>query len=150
VLIDEDTGLRVIADDGKRHLRREVYEFWPPDMLALFRQAGVPRRDAPPLEPSALALRAAQSQDIPRIVSPQPRLTYSLRVHDSSRQIIPLRAETSAGVRTIFWFAGAKFLGSSTPAEPLLWKATAGSWKLHVLDDHGRSSTCEVKVEMVE
>lgn len=150
VLIDDATGLRVIADDGKRHLRREVYEFWPPDMLALFRQAGVPRREAPPLEPSAVALRAAQSLDIPRIVSPQPRLTYSLRVHDSSRQVIPLRAETSAGVRTIFWFAGAKFLGSSTPAEPLLWKATAGSWKLHVLDDHGRSSTCEVKVEMVE
>jgi penicillin-binding protein 1C len=150
VLIDDGTGLRVIADDGRRHLRREVYEFWPPDLLALFRQAGVPRREAPPLEPSAMALRAAKSQDIPRIVSPQSRLTYSLRVHDSSKQVIPLRAETSAGVRTIFWFAGAKFLGSSTPAEPLLWKATAGSWKLHVLDDHGRSSTCEVKVEMVE
>ncbi len=150
VLLDDHTGLRVIADDGKRSVRREVYEFWPPDMLALFRQAGVPRREAPPLEPSAAALRTAQSQDIPRIVSPQSRLTYSLRVGDATRQTIPLRAETSAGVRTLFWFAGAQFLGSSTPAEPLLWRASAGSWKLHVLDDHGRSSTCEVKVEMVE
>ncbi len=150
VLIDDTTGLRVAADDGRRVLRHEVYEFWPADMLALFRQAGVPRREVPPLEPSAAALRSAQAQDVPRIISPQARLTYTLRVSDATRQSIPLRAETAAGVRAIFWFAGAQFLGSTAPGEPLLWRAPAGQWKVHVLDDHGRSSSCEVKVEMVE
>lgn len=150
VLLDQASGMRLAADDGRAGLRREVYEFWPPDMLTLFRQAGVPRREVPPLEPSATALRSAQAQDIPRITSPQARLTYTLRAKDASRQSIPLRADTAAGVRTLFWFAGPQFLGSTPPAEALMWKASAGSWKLHVLDDHGRSSTCEVKVEMVE
>lgn len=150
ILLDENTGLRVIADDGRRKLRHEIFEFWPPDMLALFRAAGVPRREVPPMEPSAAALRAAQTQDAPHITSPQPRLVYTLRAHDTSRNAIPLRADTAAGVRTLFWFAGAKFLGSSEPASALMWKASPGEWKLYVLDDHGRSASCEVRVEMVE
>ena len=44
ILIDDATGLRVQSDDGTRELRREVYEFWPSDLLALFEQAGLPRR----------------------------------------------------------------------------------------------------------
>jgi penicillin-binding protein 1C len=150
VLIDEQSGFRAAADDGKRVLKHEVYEFWPPDMLALFRTAGVPRRAVPPLEPSAVSMRTAQSQEAPHIVSPQPRLVYALRAHDSSRQSIPLRADTAAGVRTVYWFAGPKFLGSSEPTSALMWKASAGDWKVHVLDDHGRSASCEVRVEMVE
>jgi penicillin-binding protein 1C len=150
VLLDIDTGFRVAADDGKRVLRHEVFEFWPPDMLALFRAAGVPRRDVPPMEASASALRSAPSQDAPHIVSPQPRLVYALRANDPSRQSIPLRADTAAGVRTVFWFAGAKFLGSSGPASALMWKASPGEWKLHVLDDRGRGASCDVRVESVE
>ena len=46
ILIDDATGLRVQSDDGTRKLHREVYEFWPSDLLALFEQAGLPRRDA--------------------------------------------------------------------------------------------------------
>ena len=150
ILIDVNTGLRVAADDGKRALRHEVFEFWPPDMLALFRAAGVPRRDLPPMEPSASALRTAQTQDAPHIVSPQPRLVYALRANDPTRQSIPLRADAAAGVHTVFWFAGTKFLGSSEPASALMWKASPGEWKLHVLDDQGRSASCDVRVEMVE
>ena len=36
ILIDDATGLRVNNDDGTRKLHREVYEFWPSDLLALF------------------------------------------------------------------------------------------------------------------
>ncbi len=150
VLLDVDSGLRVATDDGKRVLRHEVFEFWPPDMLALFRAAGVPRRQVPPMEPSTAPLRVAQATEAPHIVSPQPRLVYALRANDPTRQAIPLRADTAAGVRTVFWFAGAKFLGSSEPAAALMWNASPGEWKLHVLDDHGRSATCDVRVEMVE
>lgn len=150
IFIDEASGLRVVADDGRSALRREVYEFWPPDMLTLFRLAGVPRREAPPLEPSAAALRSAQAHDAPRIVSPQARLTYTLRAGDAARQSIPLRAESAAGVRTLFWFAGSQYLGSTPSAEALLWKASTGNWRVHVLDDHGRTASCEVRVETVE
>src|SRR5438067_3265128 len=51
VLVDVATGLRVPIDDGTRQLRRDVYEFWPSDLLRLFERAGVARRLRPPFLP---------------------------------------------------------------------------------------------------
>lgn len=148
VLLDAKTGFRVAADDGRRELRREVFEFWPAEMLALFRAAGVPRRDVPPLEPMN-ALRLAGREEAPRITSPQTRLIYAVQASNPARQSIPLRVNAPSGVRTVFWFAGTTFLGSAAPGAPLWWKPSPGDWKLHVLDDQGRSDSCEVKVEVV-
>ncbi len=151
VLIDPASGLRVARDDGTRTLRREVWEFWPPDLLQMFKQAGLPRRDPPAFEPGSEAALAAQTpQSAPHIVSPQTRRTYTLRPGDPERQSIPLRADAAAGVRKVFWFAGERFLGSSPPVEPLLWKAPAGRWHLRVLDDQGRSAGCDLRVEMLQ
>lgn len=150
VLIDPASHLRVVADDGRPGLRREVFEFWAPDLMELFRQAGLPRREPPPLEPSAKALQAATSREAPKIASPHHALVYTLRAKDPQRQTIPLRADTAPGVRTVYWFAGKRFLGASPPVDPLMWHADPGRWKLQVLDDHGRSASCEVRVEMVE
>ena len=150
ILIDPATGLRVAADDGIRKLSREVWEFWPPDMLALFKKAGLPRREPPAMETGGLALAGGSHKPAPHIVSPQARRTYTLRAGDPQRQSIPLRADAAAGVRKVFWFAGKQFLGTAAPVEPLLWKATPGTWHLQVLDDQGRGASCEVRVEMVQ
>lgn len=149
VLIDATSGLRVAREDGKRELKREVYEFWPPDLLEMFKLAGVPRKTPPPLEPSAEALAAADAAAIPKIVSPRAALVYTLQASDAKRQTIPLRADTAPGVNRVFWFAGSRFLGASDPASPVMWAASAGKWQVHVLDDHGRSAAVEVRVEMV-
>jgi len=150
IFVDSHTGYRVPANDGRSGLHREIFEFWPPDMLQLFRQAGLPRREAPPLEPSARSYASAEKGAGPHITSPRAALVYTLRAHDTQRQTIPLRTETAPGVRKVYWFAGQQFLGVSAPAEPLLWKASPGEWKLQVLDDHGRTSACDVRVEMVD
>ena len=150
ILIDSTSGLRVTRDDGTRALRREVWEFWPPDMLEMFRQAGLPRRDPPAYAPGEAPLASAQTDSAPRIVSPLPKRTYTLQARDPARQSIPLRADAAAGVRQVFWFAGSQFLGASSPVQPLLWKAKSGSWTLQVLDDQGRRSQCSVTVEVVE
>lgn len=149
VLIDAATGLRVAREDGKRAVRREVYEFWPPDLLEMFRLAGVPRKTAPPLEANAETLVAADSSAVPKIVSPRAALVYTLQASDSKRQTIPLRADAAPGVSRVFWFAGSRFLGASDPAVPLMWAASAGKWQVHVLDDHGRSAAVEMRVEVV-
>ena len=52
VLVDAATGLRVDQDDGTRVLKREIYEFWSSDLLALFERAGVPRKLPPPFLPA--------------------------------------------------------------------------------------------------
>ena len=83
------------------------------------------------------------------IASPRAALTYSFRASDPSRRTVPLKADAAPGVRTVFWFAGSQFIGSSDPALPLLWTAVPGSSKLRVLDDRGRSAVCEVNVEVL-
>jgi len=149
VLIDATSGLRVARDDGKRELRREVFEFWPPDLLEMFKLAGVPRKTPPPLEASAESLAAADAGAVPKIVSPRAALVYTLQASDAARQTIPLRADTAPGVNRVFWFAGSRFLGASDPATPVMWAASAGKWQVHVLDDQGRSAAVEIRVEMV-
>ncbi|MCX6856959.1 MAG: penicillin-binding protein 1C [Verrucomicrobia bacterium] len=149
VWIDQTSQLRVSTDDGTRSLRRDVYEFWPPDMLEMFRRAGVPRREPPPLEPSASSLQATDHAAAPQIRSPQPSLVYTLQASSKDRRSVPLRADAAPGVSRLFWFADSRFLGSTPPTTPLLWQAEAGHWRIHVLDDQGRSSAVKVRVEVV-
>lgn len=150
VLLHEATGLRVARDDGSRALRKEIFEFWQPDLLEMFRQAGLPRREPPPFETTQNVLATTTGSEAPRIVSPRSALVYTLRATDRNRQSIPLRADTAAGVRTVYWFAGKQFIGSSAAVDPLMWKPSPGSWKIQALDDHGRTASCQLRVEMVE
>jgi penicillin-binding protein 1C len=149
VIVDSASGLRVARDDGRPGLQRSVHEFWPPEMLELFRKAGVPRKSPPPMESSADSLSTAETAQAPKITSPQSALVYTLQASSSDRQTIPLRADAAPGVSRVFWFADSRFLGASTPTEPVLWRASAGQWRVHVLDDQGRSAAVQVRVEML-
>ncbi len=147
VLVDAATGLRVARDDGTHAIRREVCEFWPPDLLEMFKAAGLPRKPLPAWASGEATSGASTEDRAPRIVSPIAKRIYNTSGMDAMRQSIPLRADASPGVKQIFWFAGTRFLGASEPARALMWKAAAGRWKLQALDDHGRSTACEVVVE---
>ncbi|MEZ0388678.1 MAG: penicillin-binding protein 1C [Verrucomicrobium sp.] len=150
VLTDPATGLRVARDDGTRTLQRQVYEFWAPDLLEMFRQAGVPRREPPTLEAGASSLLSGDSRSAPRIVSPKSALVYTLRASDTKHKTISLVAETAAGVRKLYWFAGQQFLGATEPTQPMSWSPQPGRWTVQVMDDRGQSCACQVRVEMVE
>ncbi len=142
VLVDVATGLRVPIDDSTRQLRREVYEFWPSDLLRLFERAGVPRRLPPPFLPGTESDLVSRTGNPPRITSPAGE-------HDilfASSNAIPLRATTDADVREVYWFAGKTFIGKSNVTEMLTWKSTPGDYQLTALDDHGRSTSCSVAV----
>ena len=67
ILVDESTGKRVAHDDGRLGLRREVHEFWSPDMLDLFRKAGLPRRPPPDPENGTDTLTGQDHGDAPSI-----------------------------------------------------------------------------------
>ena len=150
VLIDAATGLRVPTDDGTRVLRREVFEFWPHDLLALFRQAGVPRRLSPPFAPGAEPeMEGMAGSARPRILSPRGDRTYLRRAVDSGSadRGIVLRAQAAADATKIFWFADRVFLGSSASLEPLAWQPSPGSYHVRAIDDRGRSATCLVTLQ---
>ena len=142
VLVDVATGLRVPIDDGTRQLRRDVYEFWPSDLLRLFERAGVARRLPPPFLPGTESDLASRMGNPPRITSP----TGGRDIFFASSNAIPLRAKTDADVREIYWFADKTFIGKSNVTEMLTWKSTPGDYQLTALDDHGRSTSCNVTV----
>ena len=150
ILVDAESGLRVAADDGTRVLRREVYEFWPSDLLALFERAGVPRRRPPPFAPDAGVEISGRTGKAPQIVSPANGQVYALRVGDRANSTISLQARSEADVGRIYWFAGKAFLGVTLPREALHWNPSPGNYRIVALDDRGRSSSCNVTLQSAE
>src|SRR6058998_955434 len=147
VLVDVVSGLRVARDDGTRQLRREVYEFWPTELLSIFRRAGVPRKLPPPFLPETDPELVARTGNPPRIIAPAAGNIYEVLNSESTRkQGIPLRAKTDADVREVYWFADKTFIGKSAAADILSWKSAPGRYELTALDDHGRSGSCTVTV----
>jgi penicillin-binding protein 1C len=142
VLVDATTSLRVAQDDGTRVLKREVYEFWPSDLLALFERAGVPRKLPPPFLPTMDNELLARGGHAPKINLP----AYEMTLSQSSATYagIPLRAETESGVRKLYWFADKTFLGTCEAHQVLCWKPAPGVYQLTALDDHGRSASRSV------
>ena len=147
MLVDAVSGLRVARDDRTRQLRREVYEFWPTELLSIFRRAGVPRKLPPPFLPETDPELVARTGNPPRIIAPAAGSTYEVLNSDSSRkQGIPLRAKTNADVREVYWFSDKTFIGKSASTDILSWKSAPGRHELTALDDHGRSGFCTVTV----
>jgi len=142
VLVDATTGLRVDQDDGTRTLKRETYEFWSSDLLALFDRAGVPRKLPPPFLPAIGNDLLARGGHAPKITLPANEMT--LAQTSASTPGIPLRAETESGVRKLYWFADKTFIGACEAHEVLCWKPAPGVYQLTALDDHGRSGSRSV------
>jgi penicillin-binding protein 1C len=145
ILVDGVTRQRVARDDGRPGLRREVHEFWPPDMLELFRKAGLPRRPPPDPENGTDTLAGLDHGDAPIIISPLSGRVYQIddRIAASA---IPLEVRVTSGVQKCYWFCGEAFLGSCAPGDTLPWQPAPGSHKLRVLDDHGRAAEASVRV----
>ena len=147
ILVDVETGLRVSTDDGTRELRREVYEFWPSDLLALFEKAGLPRRRPPPYAPGSGVETGSRSGKAPQIVSPANGQVYAVRMGDEVNCTIALQARSEADVTKLYWFADKAFLGASSPREALHWHPAPGVYRIVALDDRGRSSSSAVTLQ---
>ena len=78
ISIDRRTGLRACSDGGPG-TRSEVYEFWQSDLIAIFRQAGMPRRVPPPYEAGCSREELSSRGSGPQITSPRVGVVYSLR-----------------------------------------------------------------------
>jgi penicillin-binding protein 1C len=148
VLVETVTGRRACrAGPGAR---AEVYEFWPSDLLKLFRQAGMPRRLPPPDNPDCPLDTKAGKGLPPQITSPEKQLVYNLRAAGVGRETIPLSAVSDADARELYWFVNEKFVGKARSGEPLFWRASPGSAVVRVIDDQGRSDARDVRVAVVE
>lgn len=148
IAIDTRTGRRACRIDS-RHVRYGVYEFWPSDLLRLFREAGIQRRTPPPYDTGCSMDVTAANGLPPRISSPQSSVTYSLPADQVHHAQLPLSAITDADTRKLFWFVDARFVGASTPDKPLFWTLKPGDFTVRVVDDEGRAALTQMHVQLV-
>lgn len=144
IAIDKNTGLRTCHFDD--NTRFEIYEFWPSDLLRIFKQAGIQRRTPPFFDPSC----SPQGHPglSPQITSPQTGLSYILRTNASEKTQIPFIAVTDAGIETLYWFINETYLAKTRADQPFLWQAKAGKFVVRVVDDHGLSDARDIEIQI--
>ncbi len=143
VLINRRTGQAVCSEEVGTQW--QIVEYWPSDMQRLFRDAGMPRREAPH-EPDCGRDRGGEMAGELKIVSPLRAVTYTTRI--SHPVAISLRAEGMRG--TQYWFANEAFLGQSKAGEGLAWlPPNAGRFVLRAVDEAGQSDSRDITVELV-
>jgi penicillin-binding protein 1C len=145
ITVDSATGLR-IADGSSRRAVKEVYEFWPSDLLKVFADAGIPRRTPPPWDPSTPNAYGESSGRPPEITSPQAGVIYISRLSRGSVANVPLRAVTDADSRLVHWFADETYLGKSESGQSFIWGASPGEYVIRAVDEQGRSDVRELRV----
>jgi len=154
VMVNINTGKVACPPYNPHRTRIDVYEYWPSDMLRLFTQAGMPRRVPPRAADCldrALASNEADSARAPKIATPLRGVTYTLRLSDPERQVIPLSAAIDADSAQLYWFANTNFIGAVARGATLHWtRPAAGSYVLRAVDERGRSATRDLNVEWVQ
>ncbi|MEJ2590780.1 MAG: penicillin-binding protein 1C [Candidatus Thiodiazotropha sp.] len=147
--IDNASGKRACYHDPQRN-HYEVYEFWPSDLARIFRQAGIARRLPPPFLHECSLEQQASDGSPPRIDSPSPIITYTLRADRLARERIPFEAVSDADVKRLYWMVDDRLVGEAEAGSVYLWPAAAGDFTVSVLDDHGRAGETRIRVRLVE
>ena len=117
-----------LAPDRPDRFCSEVYEFWPSDLLRLFRIAGLPAGHRRRMCRAAIWHRSDSTGLAPKITSPLRGVVYTLRPGLDRHRYDWTFSTTDADVGEVFWFANDKLLGNSRPSIPLLWRPQAGQY----------------------
>lgn len=149
IYVHTKTGYR--AYEAGDDVHAEVYEFWPTDILAIFRKAGVPRKTPPMYEPRETKENFDQHAEgnrgfAPNIVSPMAKTEYLLSPGEALFNNLPLKATVDADVTEVYWFVDEQFIGRSDPRKTQFWSLQPGMFQISVVDDKGRSASRTVKI----
>jgi penicillin-binding protein 1C len=148
VMIDNATGLAACPPYNGKRVHEDVYEFWPSNLAEVFAQAGIPRRK-PPQNPACQIGGAWQGAG-PQITSPSRASAYAMRLATGGRQPVALSAVADADTRVLYWFVDEAYAGRTAPGETLYWQPpAAGAYRVHVVDDHGRSDTRPLALTLI-
>ena len=149
ITVSNVTGERTCDHDPER-THEEVFEFWPSDILQVFRKAGIAVRRPPPWAAEcALELQAASGAP-PRITSPSSRLTYHLQPNRNDAERLPLTAITDADVQWLYWFVNDSFIAKVERDAAAFWEAEVGDYDIFAVDDLGRSAWTNLSVSVAQ
>lgn len=149
VPIDSTTGRRACLDRASR-VKPSIFEFWPSDLLDLFRRAGIPRRTPPPDNPRC-PIDINDNRGVPPVISsPETGVAYTMRMTAIEKPSIPLAAVADADVRRLYWFDGDRYVDKANNGETLYWVPRQGKSVLRVIDDHGRADAVTIEVVLTQ
>ncbi|AGW14587.1 penicillin-binding protein 1C [Megalodesulfovibrio gigas] len=146
IFVHPETGERVAGDCLQHlpHVPRLVRQY-PVEFTAWMRAQGVQGEAMPAMHPTCHAAAAGEG---PQVVSPDPRTPYRLR-SDAPREFqrIGLKAFAGPDVRELFWYQDGSLKGSGAPDAQIFLPLEPGRHTLVVVDDQGRASQVEYRVE---
>ena len=149
-LVSHKTGRRLCQVENPGEGQKQVYEFWPSDIVQLFVKYGIPYKKAPAFE-NDCDLNAMSQAAQPEIVSPKADLIYSVRFQNQNGyDKIPLKAKVDQEVKKVFWFANQKPLGESTPQETFMVELLPGNYAITLVDDRGQVATRTTQIKVVQ
>ncbi len=147
IWFDTRTGQQACPPYDARFVRSEVFEMWSSDMLRLFAQAGMPRRQPPALSDCRRGIPGGRA---PSINSPLRDATYTLRAARVGSEAIPLAATADGGVRSLHWFVDDAYVGTTKPDSTVSWTpGRSGAFLVRAIDDQGRADSRELRVAVV-
>jgi penicillin-binding protein 1C len=142
VYVDAKTGVPSCFEGAPpATVRQVVREFWPSEIAQSFAAAGLQLKTAPSC--------ARVSSAAPSITAPLSGVSYELTPAELARPSLTLRASAAGGVRQLFWFVNASFVGTSAPGVGLaLAPKAAGELRISVTDDAGGHAERTVRVRV--
>ena len=143
--IDRRTGLRSCGADADTD--RVVYEFWPSNLQAVFRRAGIAIRRPPPWSPGCGLDETSATGFAPRIRSPQRSLVYHAAAPGATEGEVLFSAVADGDVRRMFWFVDHRLVASTVPGENYFWTPRTGRFTVRVVDDLGRADSEPIRVD---
>ena len=143
--IDRRTGLRSCG--GNAATDRVVYEFWPSNLQAVFRRAGIAIRRPPPWSPACSLDETSATGFAPRIRSPQRTLVYHAAAPGALEGNVLFSAVADGDVRRMFWFVDHRLVASTVPGENFFWTPRTGRFTVRVVDDLGRADSEPIRVD---
>lgn len=147
VYIDIETGMRACSFDSER-TRKEVFEFWPSDILRVYQAAGIAIRKPPHWSPACPLEFLASTGLPPKITSLSESVVYYMRSDRLAEERLPLIATTDADASWLYWFVDDKFVGKSRNSDPLMWNPITGIHNVLAVDDLGRSDSQQLSVAL--
>src|SRR5262249_7348814 len=149
VWYDTRTGNEACPPYDRQFVRSEVFEYWPSDVMRLFEEAGMPRRQPP--APASCRHETVHNGHPPHINSPLSNSTYTLRAARIGSETIPLAATTDGEVRTVHWFVDNAYVGTGRPDVPVSWSpGRSGEFTVRAIDDQGRADSRTLQVAVIQ
>lgn len=149
-LVSKSNGQRVCDIQQFPQAQKEVFEFWPSDIVQFFVKYGLPFKKAPPFDESCEQKSFGQ-YNAPEIVSPKADLTYSVRFNSKDGyDKIPLKAKVDQEIKKVFWFANQKPISESLSDDTLMVELNPGLYEISVVDDHGQMTSRSVQVKLIQ